>query len=128
MPNNLSLSLRDAEPPKKIEDTVPESDAQALSAREVKRLLKLLPDMEESDIRDFAFRKETIRPSRTGKDIKTPFPPKEKIPLPPAIEKYKPKELTIRNYSPQGFVHFAPKLSITFSSPMIALSSFSRDT
>jgi len=82
-----------------------------------------------SDVKTFAFRKRSLPPPRTGKTVEHVFPP-------PAATRSKPPAgaggsgsgkgggaLKVLRVSPSGAVKMAPKLSVTFSQPMVAVTS-----
>src|SRR5262249_24500326 len=76
----------------------------------------------KTDQQDFALRPASQPPPRTGETIKATFPPPPSSLLPP-----KPndtgKQLSVLRYMPEGQVPLAPELSITFSQPMIPVTS-----
>ncbi len=93
-----------------------------LSKAETAALLSRLQAVsaKASDVKTFAFRARSLPPPRTGRTIKHAFPP------PPRKATAAPKttaELTVLRHSPDGDVKMAPKLSITFSQPMVAVTS-----
>ena len=93
--------------------------ASELSQSEIETVLKRLPRMKENPSEEFALRDNSLPPPRTGNTIDTSFPAagtavKEAVTSGP---------LQVVRYSPEGSVPLAPELSITFSQPMIALTS-----
>ncbi len=72
------------------------------------------------DTKGFTFRARSLPPPRTGKTVKELFPPPSKPPA-PAVKKAGP--LRVLRTSPTGEVRMAPKLSVTFSQPMVAVTS-----
>ncbi|MBU1381307.1 Ig-like domain-containing protein, partial [Myxococcota bacterium] len=93
-----------------------------LTDAEIKAILGRLPAAKEpADLRKaFALRDRSLPPPRTGETIKTPFPPPPK-PLP--AEKPDPGKLSIVRHSPTTDVYIAPNISVTFSQPMIPVTS-----
>ena len=93
---------------------LPESMAQ--------KVLKRLPPVktEEGDKEDFALPDRSLPPPRTGKIINASFPPPEQ-PESPDRSAVGPLEIT--RYAPEGDVPLAPQLSVTFSQPMVAVTS-----
>ncbi|HEY0137632.1 MAG TPA: Ig-like domain-containing protein, partial [Nannocystis sp.] len=89
---------------------------------EVKALLARLPPLalDTADVKEFALRPASQPPPRTGATVLASFPTKG---TPPAV---KPGALTVLRHSPDGEVPVAADLSITFSQPMVAVTS--RDT
>lgn len=95
--------------------TTPLSNLQIASI--LRRLSPLRMDLD--DQQPFAFRERSIRPPLTGKTINVAFPATENIGAPETSV----GPLQVRRYSPDGDVPLAPNLSVTFSQPMIAVSS-----
>ncbi|MBL0213786.1 MAG: Ig-like domain-containing protein [Myxococcales bacterium] len=75
-----------------------------------------------ADKQAFALREKSQPPPRTGQTVKGTFPPPASSLLPPAASDAG-KDLTVLRYMPEGQVPLAPELSITFSQPMIAVTS-----
>jgi uncharacterized protein YfaS (alpha-2-macroglobulin family) len=93
-----------------------------LSEAEVQNVLKRLPPVktEEADQQDFAMRDRSLPPPRTGKTVNVSFPSSETQPTPnPAAA----GPLEVLRFSPEGEIPLAPQLSITFSQPMVAVTS-----
>lgn len=77
---------------------------------------------EADDKKDFALRPKSAPPPKTGQTIKGSFPPPPSSLLPPATNDAG-KTLTVLRYMPEGAVPLAPELSVTFSQPMVAVTS-----
>ena len=75
-----------------------------------------------ADQQTFALRPDSQPVPRTGKTITGQFPPPPSSLLPPASNNAN-KDLTVLRYMPEGKVPLAPELSITFSQPMVAVTS-----
>jgi hypothetical protein len=92
-----------------------------LSDAETERLLSRLPALPDEDKAqaEFAFRKRSKPAPRTGETVETSFPPSEDRQAPEAGQE---GPLEVLRYSPEGEVELAPKLSITFSKPMVAVT------
>ena len=110
-----------AEQPEKAE-AVPTPVTTKISDSEVQSILKRLPPVkaEVTDEQDFALRDRSLPPPRTGKTISVSFPA--------AAEASRPNEtatgpLQVLRFSPEGEVPLAPQLSVTFSQPMVAVTS-----
>jgi uncharacterized protein YfaS (alpha-2-macroglobulin family) len=93
-----------------------------ISDSEVQSILKRLPPVkaEEQDEQDFALRDRSLPAPRTGKTINVSFPP--------AVESSQPNvstsgPLEVLRFAPEGEVSLAPQLSVTFSQPMVAVTS-----
>ncbi|HSK01039.1 MAG TPA: Ig-like domain-containing protein, partial [Kofleriaceae bacterium] len=99
-------------PARKLAD----AEAQALLARA--RPLPRDPDDQQA----FALRPGTRPAPRTGQTITGAFPPPPSSLLPPASSEAG-KPLRVVRWMPEGAVPLAPELSVTFSQPMIAVTS-----
>jgi hypothetical protein len=75
-----------------------------------------------ADHQAFALRPRSTPPPRTGDTIHAAFPPPASSLLPP-VASDAGKPLEVLRYMPQGNVPVAPELSVTFSQPMIAVTS-----
>ena len=96
--------------------------ATLLSNAETEAVLKRLPSI-KSEMRDeleFAWRERSLAPPRTGVTIMQPFPAANEITAPDSTAA---ATLEVIRYSPEGDVPIAPNLSVTFSQPMIAITS-----
>ncbi len=91
-------------------------EAEALLARS--RPIQTDPD----DQKAFALRPGSQPAPRTGNTIKGAFPPPPSSLLPPAPNDAG-KELKVLRWMPEGNVPLAPELSVTFSQPMVAVTS-----
>ncbi|MBL9020101.1 MAG: Ig-like domain-containing protein [Myxococcales bacterium] len=74
------------------------------------------------DQQGFALRPGSQPPPRTGQTIQGTFPPPASSLLPPPGNDAG-KALTVLRYMPEGKVPLAPELSVTFSQPMVAVTS-----
>ena len=94
----------------------------ALSPADEKQLLDRLPplDAEPADASPFALREKSQPAPRTGKTVTDAFPPPANRP-PPAVAAG--GALRVERHLPDGEVALAPHLSITFSQPMVAVTS-----
>ena len=72
------------------------------------------------DEKDFQIRDRSLPAPRTGKTIDASFPPSDTS-RPPDTRQTGPLE--VLRYSPEGDVPLAPQLSVTFSHPMVAVTS-----
>ncbi len=93
-----------------------------LSAGETGSLLKRLPEIktEKDDQTDFAKRAGSLPPPKTGKTINVKFPSDEQRGTPQVSNN---QNLEVLRFSPEGAVKLAPDLSVTFSQPMVAVTS-----
>ena len=93
---------------------LPEGDARSL-------LQRLKPiKTEPSDEQEFAFRDRSLPPPLTGKTINDTFPSSEQHAGPGQTPT---GPLEVLRYAPEGDVPMAPHLTVTFSQPMIAVTS-----
>src|ERR1700741_453107 len=92
-----------------------------LSNLQVANILRRLSPlrMDRDDQQPFAFRERSLPPPLTGQTINVAFPATENIAAPETSV----GPLRVLRYSPEGDVPLAPNLSVTFSQPMIAVSS-----
>ena len=95
--------------------------ATEMSLAETENLVKRLAPIkvDDSDAQTFALREASVPPPRTGNTIETPFPSAGTA----SSEPVSSGPLEVVRYSPEGPVPLAPELSITFSQPMVALTS-----
>ncbi|HWT03872.1 MAG TPA: DUF6049 family protein, partial [Pyrinomonadaceae bacterium] len=100
----------------------PVADAARLSDAEVQSVFKRLPPVkaEQGDQQDFALRDKSLPPPRTGRTVNVSFPSSEPVPTP---ERSAAGPLEVLRFSPEGEVPLAPQMSITFSQPMVAVTS-----
>ena len=96
--------------------------ATVLSGPETESILKRLPPIKEEATGEatFALREKSLPPPRTGRTIEQAFPPPVSL-APPDEKSSGPLEVV--RFSPEGEVPIAPNLSVTFSQPMVAVSS-----
>ena len=101
--------------------TTPAS-ATSLSTAETEAILKRLPAIksETGDETDFALRAQSLPPPRTGITVMQPFPAANEVTPPDSTSA---GALEVVRYSPEGDVPITPNLSVTFSQPMVAISS-----
>ena len=93
-----------------------------LTASQLQGLLDRLPPIQaqESDVEQVRLPEESLPPPRPGEEIDLPFPPPQDASQ-PGFDSDAP--LAVLRYSPQGDVPLAPQMSVTFSQPMVALTS-----
>lgn len=73
------------------------------------------------DQKDFALRDRSLPPPLTGATVTEAFPPRDQIS--PRGEQTASGPLEVVRYAPEGDVPIAPHLSVTFSQPMVAVTS-----
>ena len=95
--------------------------AEPISEADARRLLERLPPFaEEPPEEPFARREDSLPPPRTGRTVEAVFPPAHGE-EPPERPDVGPLEVLRR--MPEGEVPLAPHLSLTFSQPMVAVTS-----
>ncbi|HEX3477202.1 MAG TPA: Ig-like domain-containing protein, partial [Kofleriaceae bacterium] len=95
--------------------TLPDAESGALLAR-----MKPIA-AEPQDAQSFALRGRSQPPPRTGQTIQAGFPPPAPSSAPPPAGPA--GELRVVRTMPEGAVPLAPELSVTFSQPMVAVTS-----
>ncbi|MEK6280038.1 MAG: alpha-2-macroglobulin family protein [Acidobacteriota bacterium] len=118
------LRFRLSEGTEKVEAPKPNPvvTATVLPVAETKRLLARLPAIqtEAGDTMNFRLRENSLAPPRAGATIAAAFAPPGSNAQPPA---HTIIPLEVSRFAPEGEVSLAPTLSITFSQPMVAVSS-----
>jgi uncharacterized protein YfaS (alpha-2-macroglobulin family) len=113
--SNAEPAADDRKPaPVVVADPLPDQDAARILAR--LRPIAAQPD----DSRNVALRDKSVPPPRTGKTVQGVFPPP---PGPPPAVPSAPGPLQVQRRMPEGEVPIAPHLSVTFSQPMVAITS-----
>ncbi len=128
MPNGLQFRLEEG----KKQDETPRPPVQTapMTEQRIQEILKRFPALPASKPQ-LVLPQEPIAPPRTGKTITQPFPanlgqtasisPFVGSPRRPGVDKAQP--LAILRFQPQGDVPLAPNLSVTFSEPMVPVTS-----
>lgn len=103
----------------------PPAETSPLDESSTSRILSRLPELktESSDKQDFAKRIGSLPAPKTGKKNAVTFPASE-FREPPVLGDN--RDLQILRYSPEGEVSLAPDLSVTFSEPMVSVTSQER--
>jgi alpha-2-macroglobulin len=114
------LSEGKAESERQPQLDTPRTDT--LSDEAAQALLKRLPPIksEDDDEKDFALRDRSLPPPRTGQTVSGAFPPVDRATPPDQVSS---GPLEILRFAPEGEVPIAPHLSITFSQPMVPVTS-----
>ncbi|HVR20235.1 MAG TPA: Ig-like domain-containing protein, partial [Polyangiaceae bacterium] len=119
--SGLGFRLSDAEPEPPPRAAL--APAKTLSADDTAKLLARLPAFAKAaQPSAFALREKSLPPPRPGETIGTAFPPP--VPsagAPPVATSSVPPSLV--RWAPEGAIEVAPNVSLTFSEPMVALSS-----
>jgi alpha-2-macroglobulin len=100
----------------------PVAPAVLLDEAGTKRLLERLPAIEAppEDEQAFALREKSLPVPRTGRTISAMFPPAAERSAPNAADA---GPLEVLRRTPEGDVPVAPNLAVTFSEPMVAVTS-----
>ncbi len=125
-PQKIGLEFRISEAPKVTPQSTPTPTVpiiENLSQTEAEAILQRLPQMPENvESTDFTMRSDSIKPPKTGNIIPLRFPADEKRDA-PKLPITTNKPLQIERFSPDGTTPLVADLSVTFSQPMIAVSS-----
>jgi len=118
----LELRLYEAKPRDDGSERLPTAAATPLDKGAVTSLLARLPPLEgeSADQQAFALREGPVPPPRTGATVQQPFPPPDDGSQAPKVDN---GPLTVLRKSPEGAVPMAPNLSVTFSGPMIPVTT-----
>ena len=97
--------------------------AKPLDEAATKALLGRMPAVgaEAGDKQDFALRPASTPPPTAGDKVVGAFPPAAGPPV--VAPDATPKALEVLRFQPEGDVPVAPRISVTFSTPMVALTS-----
>jgi uncharacterized protein YfaS (alpha-2-macroglobulin family) len=101
----------------------PPAKGDALTPSETSSLLKRIPEIktDADDQKDFNKRAGSLPPPKTGRQIPVKFPAAEQR---DASDINASKQaLQVLRFSPEGEISLAPDLSVTFSQPMVAVTS-----
>ncbi len=122
-PNGLQFRLSEGTEGAETREVQPQIKADSLSENETSNLLKRIPPIKEQtdDKTDFAKRVGTLPPPKTGKQIPVKFPSDDQRGTPKVNTNG--QTLEVIRFSPEGEIPLAPDLSVTFSQPMIAVTS-----
>ena len=104
------------------QQSLPAPPASPLSDDATNNLLKRLPPIkaEDDDQKDFSMRDRSLPPPKTGQTISGTFPPPDNATQP---EQTATGPLEVVRFAPEGEVALAPHLTVTFSQPMVAVTS-----
>ncbi|MBI5531657.1 MAG: hypothetical protein HY898_03005 [Deltaproteobacteria bacterium] len=120
--SGLGFRLSNAD--ERADSAKPRAPAQTakLSDAEVATVLARVAPLQQQpgDSVDFALRDKSIPAPRAGRTITEPFPPAASAPPPPNVPA---GSLQVQRFAPEGDVAIAPFLSVSFSHPMVALTS-----
>ncbi len=124
IPDGLAIRLSEGEAraPRGAHEKVVR--ATGLSAAVAQGLLARMNPIKSAadDKKDFALRERSQPPPRTGETITTPFPPPPSKAKAPSVAGQSTK-LEVLRFAPEGDVPLAPHVAVTFSQPMVAVTS-----
>lgn len=123
-PKGLQFRLTEATFSDERQQPVPEAPSQPLSPERLRSLLARLPAFEAhaEDQQATALRTGSTPPPRGGETLLAPWPPQADVDAPDSDSPPEPV-LRVARHAPEGEVALVPHLSITFSQPMLAVSS-----
>jgi uncharacterized protein YfaS (alpha-2-macroglobulin family) len=95
-----------------------------LGADDTRKIVGRLPALkaEPDDAKDFAMRDKSLPAPRPGKTVNEPFPPPSNAGGPPPAT-VASGPLTVERHAPEGPVEIAPHLTMTFSQPMVPITT-----
>ncbi len=123
VPNGLSFRLSEGEEGAENRTKQNAANAENLSEGETSNLLKRIPEIktDTNDQTDFSKRAGTLPPPKTGTKVPVKFPSDEDQRGTPKVNLG--ETLEVLRFSPEGEISLAPDLSVTFSEPMVAVTS-----
>ncbi len=123
LPEGLQFRLSEGEEGAETREKQPLAATNPLSDGDTNALLKRIPEIkpEQDDQADFKKREGTLPAPKTGNIIPVKFPASEQ--LNPTTTDQAKIPLEVIRYAPEGDVPLAPDLSVTFSQPMVAVTS-----
>lgn len=123
LPEGLQFRLSEGEDGAETREKQPLAATNPLSDGDTNALLKRIPEIkpEKDDQADFKKREGTLPAPKTGNIIPVKFPASEQ--LNPTTTDQAKIPLEVIRYAPEGDVPLAPDLSVTFSQPMVAVTS-----
>ncbi len=118
----LEFRLREGEGERGAYERVKPAAVERLSEAETRRVLERLPALPVApeDEQDFALRESSLPAPRAGATVEEPFPPKGEAAAPETVAT---GPLEVLRKLPVDDVPLAPHLSVTFSQPMVAVTS-----
>ncbi len=121
-PSGLQFRLSEGSPEAETRDVQPPAPATELEREQAAGLLKRLPGIKSdpTDETEFAQRVGTLPAPKTGQKVPVSFPAAEQRDAPTGGQS---RALEVVRFSPEGQVPLAPDLNVTFSHPMVAVTS-----
>src|SRR5437588_7787265 len=121
-PPGLDMRVSDGKQGPPAFDRAQLAPATTLSDTDAEQLLSRVPAIKSEPGAAFAMRERSQPPPRTGETIKSAFPGPP-INQPPPKTTTESGALRVLRWMPEGKVPLAPELSVTFSQPMVAVTS-----
>src|SRR4028118_2103145 len=120
--NGLEFRLSEGQVGAENRQTTAPAKGESLSESETANLLKRLPPVkaEQDDKQDFAKRAGTLPAPKTGRVVPVKFPADDERGTPKINA---PATLEVVRFAPEGEIPIAPELSVTFSQPMVSVTS-----
>ncbi|MBX7174925.1 MAG: Ig-like domain-containing protein, partial [Pyrinomonadaceae bacterium] len=116
----LQFRVREGKPEAVPRTSPTPVSASKLGQSETDSILKRLTPLPADEKSDFKLRSDSLPPPKNGTIINTKFPADESQNLSKINDS---KQLEVIRFSPNGNVGVTPEISITFSQPMIAVTS-----
>jgi alpha-2-macroglobulin len=125
MENNQSgvpIKLSEGKAQPKPVERLPALDGEPLSESEIQQVLARVQGLviEPDDQLDFRIAQDPIPPPRTGETVAETFPPPIEATPPEPVET---GPLEVLRFGPEGEISIAPFVNITFSQPMVPLTT-----
>ncbi len=116
------FSLGDGTPPAAVRSANRPTAGTPLPPATVQALLQRLKPIktQADDTLSFALRERSLPPPKTGATVKQPFPPPPSAATPDPVAQ---GPLKVLRHAPEGEVDLAPHLSVTFSQPMVPITT-----
>jgi alpha-2-macroglobulin len=123
--DTTGLRFRVGEVPSRAAPRQPVAPATLLAAQDAARILARLPALQAPPTAadSFAFPARTLPPPRTGRVVLAAFPPADSVAPPRPTSPRTPAPLAVVRGAPQGEVPLGAEVTVTFSQPMVPLSS-----
>lgn len=122
-PTGLKFRLSEGVEGAENRTSTPPNQGDPLSQGDTDNLLKRIPPpkVQDDDQKDFAKREGSLPAPKTGKKIDQKFPATDQQANPNIDQSG--KTLEVIRFSPEGEIPLAPDLNVTFSQPMVAVTS-----
>lgn len=124
-PDTTGLRFRVGEAPGRGRERAAVAPSTMVAAADAARILARLPALAPAATAadSFAFPARTLPAPRTGRVVLAAFPPPDTAPPPRPATAREPAPLTVVRGAPRGEVAVGAEVTVTFSQPMVPLSS-----